>query len=436
MEIRFPKVGDHLKEAKEKVIIVGCHLPDMDSYRFYNSMKELASLTETSGGEVLKSVIQKRERPDPAFYLGKGKMEELGHLIEELEADAIIFNSELTPSQLRNLTDRLQVKVLDRTQLILDIFAQRAKSREGKLQVELAQLEYLLPRLSGKGIEMSRLGGGIGTRGPGETKLETDRRHIRKRIDDIKQQLKTVEKHRQRFRERRKKNQNFQIALIGYTNAGKSTLFNRLAVADSFEENRLFATLDPLTRKMVLPSGYRVLISDTVGFIEDLPTTLIAAFRSTLEEVKEADLFLHVVDSSNPYYEQHEKVVYQLLKELDSIHIPMITLYNKKDLIHPDFLPNHEANSLLISAFDEEDVLKVKLAIENQMLKNMEPFEVQIPVSEGKLIAKLKEDTILRKFIFNEEKLWYDCAGFIFSQQPLYKDLKKYMNGEGERHAT
>lgn len=433
---RNKKAGEEMNHEKEKVIIVGCQLPHVDSYRFQNSMDELASLTDTSGGTVILAVTQKRDRPDSALYLGKGKINELASIVEELEANAVIFNSELTPTQLRNLSDKLKVKVLDRTQLILDIFAQRAKSREGKLQIELAQLEYLLPRLSGKGIEMSRLGAGIGTRGPGETQLETDRRHIRKRITDIKHQLVNVEKHRDRYRERRKRNQNFQVALIGYTNAGKSTLFNRLAEADSLEENRLFATLDPLTRKMILPSGYKVLLSDTVGFIEDLPTTLIAAFRSTLEEAKEADLFLHVVDSSNPSYEQHEKVVYRLLKELDALNIPMITLYNKRDIKHPDFFPSNNSESILISAFNEEDLWKVKMAIENEMIRQMRPFNVKIPISEGRILAKLKEETVLRKLTFNEQGPWYECVGYIFPGQKLYGEIKQYMIGEGERDVT
>lgn len=236
--------------------------------------------------------------------------------MEELEADLLIFNDELSPSQLKSLATAIEVKMIDRTQLILDIFAKRARTREGKLQIELAQLQYALPRLTGQGINLSRQGGGIGARGPGETKLETDRRHIRNRIHEINTQLSTVIRHRSRYRERRKKNGVLQIALVGYTNAGKSTWFNRLTSADSYEEDLLFATLDPMTRKMVLPSGYSVLLSDTVGFIQDLPTTLIAAFRSTLEEVKEADLILHLIDSSNEDYAGHEKQCFGCLRSL------------------------------------------------------------------------------------------------------------------------
>jgi len=239
---------------REKAILVGCQLHDNEE-RFLYSMEELASLTETAQGQVVTKVSQKRDRVDPSTYIGKGKVEEIKHLEEELEADLVIFNDELSPSQLRNLSNLLNGRVIDRTQLILDIFAGRARSKEGKLQVELAQLQYLLPRLIGQGTELSRLGGGIGTRGPGETKLESDRRHIRRRISEIKNQLEAIVSHRERYRERRKKNKTFQIALVGYTNAGKSTLFNRISSADSFEENLLFATLDPLTRKIILPSG-------------------------------------------------------------------------------------------------------------------------------------------------------------------------------------
>lgn len=349
-------------EEKEKVILVGCQLPQDDDEKFMHSMKELASLAKTARAELLVSTTQKRPKFHPATYIGKGKLEELTMLTEELEPDVIVFNNELTPSQIRNLSSVLDARVIDRTQLILDIFAQRAKSREGKLQVELAQLQYTMPRLMGQGLSLSRLGGGIGTRGPGETKLETDRRHIRSRIDEIKKQLAVVVEHRKRYRERRKDNKVFQVSLIGYTNAGKFTLFNRLTEADTFEENLLFATLDPTTRKMPLPSGYTVLLTDTVGFIQDLPTSLIAAFRSTLEEAGEADVILHVVDSADPNYVGHEKTVKQLLSELEINHIPIITLYNKKDELHQNFIPFPKNDFLMTSAFEEKDLLHIKEA--------------------------------------------------------------------------
>ncbi|PLR94810.1 GTPase HflX [Bacillus sp. T33-2] len=410
----------------ERVILVGCQTTEHDDLRFQYSMEELASLTETAKGTVVISVVQKRERIHPSTYIGKGKVEELKALEAEFEADLIIFNDELTPSQLRNLSAQLDARIIDRTQLILDIFAQRARSKEGKLQVELAQLHYLLPRLAGRGAEMSRLGAGIGTRGPGETKLESDRRHIRRRIDEIKAQLAVIVKHRDRYRERRNKNKAFQIAIAGYTNAGKSTLFNRLTEADSFEENQLFATLDPMTRKIILPSGFAALITDTVGFIQDLPTTLIAAFRSTLEEVKEADLLLHVVDMSNQDYFSHEKTVNKLLEDLDVHQIPQIAVYNKRDIQHPDFVPTSKTDTVFISAFSEEDRFKLKQKIEEAVIGMMEPFYVHIPSTEGKLLSQLKNETILRELTFDENNQVYICKGYALKDHQISGQMNKF----------
>jgi GTPase len=409
----------------EKVILVGCHT-DEDDLRFQYSLDELASLTETAQGRVIMSVTQKRERIHPATYIGKGKVEELRTAVEELEPDLVIFNDELSPSQNRNLSGSLNVRIIDRTQLILDIFARRARSKEGKLQVELAQLQYLMPRLMGQGIALSRLGGGIGTRGPGETKLESDRRHIRRRIDDIKGQLQVIVQHRDRYRERRKKNKAFQLALVGYTNAGKSTLFNRLSEADSLEENQLFATLDPLTRKIILPSGYSALITDTVGFIQDLPTTLVAAFRSTLEEAKEADLLLHVVDMSNQDYFQQEKTVQKILEDLEIGQIPQITVYNKRDLMHADFVPTTSTNSIIISALNEEDRLKLYRIIEEVAIGMMEPYFVHVPSTEGRLLAQLKNETIVRDLTFDEKLEIYRCKGYAPIDHHISGKLAKY----------
>ena len=413
------------KPDYEKVILVGCHT-DEDDQRFEYSMEELESLTETANGKVLASITQKRERVHPSTYIGKGKVEELAALQEEMEADIIIFNDELSPSQVRNLSADLDARIIDRTQLILDIFAQRARSKEGKLQVELAQLQYLLPRLSGQGVQLSRLGAGIGTRGPGETKLESDRRHIRRRIDDIKTQLSVIVQHRDRYRERRKKNKAFQIALVGYTNAGKSTIFNRLSEADSYEENQLFATLDPMTRKLILPSGFITLVTDTVGFIQDLPTTLIAAFRSTLEEVNEADLLLHVVDMSNPDYYQHEQTVNKLIEDLENDKIPQLTVYNKRDLRHPDFVPTARTETIQISAFEEDDRNELKRKIEQMILGMMKNYHVEVPSTEGKLLSQLKNETILRELTFNEDKELYVCKGYYLEDHQISGPLMKY----------
>lgn len=413
------------KVEREKAILVGCQTKEGD-LPFHYSMDELASLTKTANGEVLTTLTQKRERVSPATYIGKGKVEELKTLVDEMEAKLVIFNDELSPSQVRNIAREVDARILDRTQLILDIFAQRARSKEGKLQVELAQLQYLLPRLSGQGTQLSRLGAGIGTRGPGETKLEADRRHIRDRIHDIKSQLSVVVQHRERYRERRKKNHVFQVAIVGYTNAGKSTLFNRLTEATSYEENQLFATLDPMTKKCILPSGFTVLITDTVGFIQDLPTSLIAAFRSTLEELKEADLLLHVVDTSNPDYFQHEQTVNQLLEELETSHIQQLTVYNKKDIQHPDFVPSTKNDSIQISTLVDNDREQLKQLMETKVIGVMKDYHVEVPSTEGKLLSQLKNETILRELAFHEEKQLYICKGYTLVDHPIYGQLQKY----------
>ncbi|MCY7850208.1 GTPase HflX [Bacillus haynesii] len=413
---------------KEKAILVGCQLPHVSDERFSYSMEELAALTKTADGTVVSTVTQKRNRVDAATYIGKGKVDELAVLCEELSPDVLIFNDELSPSQLKALVTTLDVKIIDRTQLILDIFAKRARTREGKLQIELAQLQYALPRLSGQGINLSRQGGGIGTRGPGETKLETDRRHIRNRIHEINVQLSTVIRHRSRYRERRKKNGVLQIALVGYTNAGKSTWFNRLTDADSYEENLLFATLDPMTRKMTLPSGYSVLLSDTVGFIQDLPTTLIAAFRSTLEEVKEADLILHMIDSSHEDYEGHEATVKRLLEELEADDIPVLTVYNKRDRKRPDFIPSSGRGHIMTSAKIDGDLPLFKQAVEDYLKKELlVPYDVRIPASEGRLLSRIKSETMTNSTVFDEDREAYEVEGYILPDQNILGELKKYM---------
>lgn len=347
---------------REKIILVGVFLPNKTEEAFWNSMKELHSLAKTANAEVMDELIQKLERVNQASFIGSGKLDELAALVEMHEADVVIFNSELSATQVRNISAAVEARIIDRTQLILDIFAMCAKSREGKLQVAYAQYKYLLPRLSGQGISLSKLGGGIGSRGPGESKLEMDKRHIREKMHDIKAQLTHVEQHRKRIIERRNTQSVFRFGLIGYTNAGKSTIFNRLTNETTLQENKLFATLDPTTRKVRFSGGFQALLTDTVGFIQDLPTTLIAAFRSTLEETANVDVLIHVVDASNPDYLQHETTVISLLEELEMNHLPTLVIYNKMDHAPATFVPD-QPESLLISALDQEapDTIKQRM---------------------------------------------------------------------------
>nr|WP_232356956.1 GTPase HflX [Thermoactinomyces sp. CICC 24226] len=353
-------------EGKEKAILVGCGTKKQE-WSLRSTLEELKSLAETAQAVPVSQVLQFRDRIDPAWYIGRGKAEEIARMVEENEADLVIFDQELSPAQLRNLEGLMPCKVIDRTQLILDIFAQRARTKEGKIQVELAQLKYLLPRLAGKGKEMSRLGGGIGTRGPGEKKLETDRRHIRRQISVLTKQLEEIKKHRRLHQERRKKNGIPQVALVGYTNAGKSTLLNQLTGAGVLSENRLFATLDPTSRQLVLPSGKEVILTDTVGFIRQLPHHLIAAFRSTLEQVKEADLLLHVVDASHPEAEEQVEAVEQVLADLNAADIPVLMVWNKADRLERELPEGWDPDHLMISAFNEQDLDRLKARVEQAL---------------------------------------------------------------------
>lgn len=415
-------------DTKERVLVGAIELPDTDHERFLASLDELNELVQTAQGEVIEIVTQKRNGPSPSFYFGKGKMEEIKQIIEEKEIEILIINGDLSPSQSNNLSKYFDLRVIDRTQLILDIFAQRARTREGKLQVELAQYQYMLPRLAGQGIALSRLGAGIGTRGPGETKLETDRRHIRRRIDELKAQIQSAATQRNLYRSRRKRNQAFQIALVGYTNAGKSTIFNQITSSNTLEENQLFATLDPLTRMIRLPSGFQVLLTDTVGFIEDLPTSLVAAFRSTLEEVKEADLLLSVVDASHPDHTQHEKTVQKHLKELDAEHLPMLTVYNKMDKVM-DFVP-YMTPAIQISARNKKDIISLTQRIEESIKEICEPYEITLASDQGKLMTKLKRESLVTESTFDEEEELYKYKGYIPKDHALYSWLE---NGEVER---
>lgn len=411
------KVGNYCM-SKEKALIIAVKKTDQDVERFESSLDELISLTETAGGVVEKVITQNRSQIHPATYIGDGKVNEITEAITEYKIDLVISNDELSAGQIRNLADRFGVRLIDRSQLILDIFAQRAQTKEGMLQVELAQLEYMLPRLHGQGLVLSRLAGGIGTRGPGETKLESDQRHIRRRIDDIKRRLKNVVRQRDQYRKRRKINHVFQIAIVGYTNAGKSTIFNRLTNSSSLEEDQLFATLDPLTRQLQLPSGFEALITDTVGFIQDLPTTLIASFRSTLEEVSEADFILHIVDRSNQDYEQHQETVIKLLEELGAHTIPMLTVYNKEDLIKDEFIPI-DRPYISINAFDHDHIQSLILKIEDILKQEWEQYQFQLNPDEGRMIHRLDRETIVTEKYFNEETNQYIIHGYIQKNHPF-----------------
>ncbi len=318
-----------------------------------HSLDELAGLADAAGATVVLRMLQERSKPDPATFIGSGKVASLAAACDEANVDVVIFDNELSPAQLRQLEERIERKVIDRTQLILDIFARRARTREGKWQVELAQLKYLLPRLVGSSTALSRLGGGIGTRGPGETKLESDRRRIRVRIQAIQKEIDQVRQRRSQLRERRQKQSVPTVALVGYTNAGKTTLFNRLTDETAVASNALFVTLDPLVRRVRLPDNRELLVSDTVGFIDRLPHALVAAFSATLEEVAEADLILHVIDSGSPDREQQMAAVRRVLEEVGAADVPMIAAYNKIDTITSDErrrLRDADPSAALISA--------------------------------------------------------------------------------------
>jgi GTP-binding protein HflX len=322
--------------GRERAALVGLVAGRARRLDAERSLEELAGLAEAAGATVALQILQERPKPDPATFLGSGKLQALAESCAETGVDVVIFDNELSPSQLRHISEAVGRKVVDRTQLILDIFAARARTREGKLQVELAQLQYLLPRLVGAGTALSRLGGGIGTRGPGETKLETDRRRIRTRIHAIRGDIEQVRRRRSHLRERRKKTEVPTVALVGYTNAGKTTLFNRLAKADAQASNALFVTLDPLLRQVRLPDNRELLVSDTVGFIDRLPHALVAAFRATLEEVVEADLVLHVIDGSAPDRDRRIAAVHHVLDEVGALDVPLIEVYNKCDQLTSD----------------------------------------------------------------------------------------------------
>jgi GTP-binding protein HflX len=355
------------------------------------SLAEFRELVLSAGGEVIAKVMQRRQRPEPATLIGSGKIEEIQGIVASSEADLVLFDHDLTPTQLRNLEAALPCRVLDRTQLILDIFARHARTREGQLQVELAQLEYMLPRLTGRGKSMSQLGGGIGTRGPGETQLETDRRRIQRRIDQLRLDLESVRRVRRQQRQRREAVPVPTVALVGYTNAGKSTLFNTLTGASVLQSARMFATLDPKLRAIELPSRRKVLLSDTVGFIRNLPHTLVTSFRATLEEVEQAEVLLHVRDCASTYGEEQKLQVEKVLGELDALAKPRIEVLNKMDL-----LPEHqrqgvlERGEVLVSARNHEGMERLLKAIDDALHSDpMLDAELLVPQQEGAVLAAI-----------------------------------------------
>lgn len=385
-----------LQVMSERAILIGMEWGRNDSlWTVDDSLEELKQLADTAGATVIKKFIQKRPKPDPAFFIGRGKVQELALYAQQENIDLCIFDDELSPAQQRNIESVMGIRILDRTALILDIFAQRARTNEGKLQVELAQLQYTLPRIMGKGLMLSRLGGGIGTRGPGETKLEVDRRRIRDRIAFIKDQIEKVKAVRSLHRSKRKKNNVFEVSLVGYTNAGKSTLLNTLTNSDIYAKDQLFATLDPTTRQLTLPNKQEIIITDTVGFIQRLPHQLIAAFRSTLEVVTEADLLVHVIDVSHELYKEQAAAVHEVLKEIDAETKPVITVYNKIDKLPPDSkLADRlalEEDTVCISAAKKLNLETLQQMIETHLKSKAVEVTLCIPYAETAKAAQLHE---------------------------------------------
>ena len=385
-----------LQVMSERAILIGMEWGRNDSlWTVDDSLEELKQLADTAGATVIKKFIQKRSKPDPAFFIGRGKVQELALYAQQENIDLCIFDDELSPAQQRNIESVMGIRILDRTALILDIFAQRARTNEGKLQVELAQLQYTLPRIMGKGLMLSRLGGGIGTRGPGETKLEVDRRRIRDRIAFIKEQIEKVKAVRSLHRSKRKKNNVFEVSLVGYTNAGKSTLLNTLTNSDIYAKDQLFATLDPTTRQLTLPNKQEIIITDTVGFIQRLPHQLIAAFRSTLEVVTEADLLVHVIDVSHELYKEQAAAVHEVLKEIGAETKPVITVYNKIDKLPPDSKLTDrlalEEDTVCISAAKKLNLETLQQMIESHLKSKAVEVTLCIPYAETAKAAQLHE---------------------------------------------
>ena len=398
------------KIEQERAVLVSV---DTGEFDVDSSLLELSELARTAGAEVICEMTQKRESPEAGTYLGRGKLEELAEYCENEKPDLVIVDGELTPAQQKNIETITDTRVIDRTTLILDIFAARALSGEGKLQVELAQLKYALPRLGGKGASMSRLGGGIGTRGPGETKLETDRRHIRRRISALSDDLKELEERRARHRERRKKDGVITVALVGYTNAGKSTLMNTLTDAGVLAENKLFATLDPTARALTLPDGSSVLLIDTVGFIRRLPHKLVEAFKSTLDEAVSANVILNICDASNEECAEHYRVTMDLLEELGCGDKPIITVLNKCDLVNDISIPM--TNSVRVSAKTGEGLTELLEKVKEALPPTRKRVKILLPFSMGGVGAELRKTGVVHSEEYTADGLLLDITAEIFT---------------------
>lgn len=411
------------EQTPERVILIGIDLDNQETAEA--CLDELEELVKTAGAISVAKVIQKRERIHSGHYIGKGKLEEVKMMLKTYDASGIVCDDELSPAQMKNLEQILQTKIMDRTMVILDIFASRAMSKEGKIQVELAQLKYRLSRLSGIGASMSRLGGGIGTRGPGETKLETNRRYIKDRIGELNQELKQIETHRQLLRNQRNKKSTPLISLVGYTNAGKSTLINALTDAGVLAEDKLFATLDTTTRKVKLPNGTEVLITDTVGFIQKLPHHLIQAFRATLEELSFADILIHVVDASNANRIQQMDVVYQTLKELHCETTPVITVYNKvdKDIETPLPVDTIARDKVAISAKTKKGLDSMLEKIEILLKSFRANIKVFLPYTEGSMLNMIHG----KCEIITEEHKAEGIFLELYAEQEMENRLQKYI---------
>lgn len=411
----------NLTKHKERVIIAGLHrgLRDAVNDTTAESMRELEELVDTAGGEVVCELVQNRPVPESGTYLGHGKLEELKDAVLALDAALVVFDDELTPIQLRNISDILGVRVLDRSMLILDIFAMRAQSGEGKLQVELAQLKYQLPRLRGMGIELSRTGAGIGTRGPGETKLETDRRHIRTRISALESELREIKKHRALLRGRRKKDGVITAALVGYTNAGKSTLLNRMTDAGVFAEDKLFATLDTTSRLITLEDNRKIILIDTVGFIRKLPHYLIEAFKSTLEEAAQADFLLNVTDVSSQEADDRIRVVETVLNEIGAGGKPIINVYNKCD-INDGYIPR--SPGVFISAKTGRGMDELSAAIAEIAPGARRRYKLLVPYSEGRLLNVLHST----EKVLDEEYTETGIALCVLLDSVMYEKFKRF----------